>query len=279
MTVYIYGLYDPRNGLLRYIGKAINPKQRLDLHVSESRHGRNTHKNQWVRKLISIGVIPEMRVLETIENSDDKDWQDRERWWIKAARNSGDPITNLDDGGRFGTQKSQETKDKIRAKAVGRKMSADAVDKMKATKAERLTPEVRNRMRLSQLGKRRTPEQKAAHSIALTGRTVSEETRRKIGESNKIALKAYYASLPPKLPKPPKEKYIVSDKTKAKQRAAKLGRKMSPEAYAKCLALAESKKGVSRSPEVRAKMSQAKREGWARKKALQNQTEEAIKSV
>jgi len=87
MTVYIYGLYDPRNGYLRYIGKAINLKVRLALHLSET---KNTHKNQWLAQLKSLRLVPEMRVLETIENSDDLDWQERERWWIKCARESGE---------------------------------------------------------------------------------------------------------------------------------------------------------------------------------------------
>ena len=228
MTVFIYGLYDPRNGYLRYIGKAIDLKARFYLHLSEK---KNSHKNQWIAQLRSFGLLPEMRVLQTIYNSDDTDWQEIERWWIKCAREKGDPITNLDDGGRSGMKKSAETKEKMRLKQLGRIMSPESIAKMKATKAANLTPEVRERISKAQLGKRRTPEQRAAHSIALTGRVVSEETRRKIGEANKISREKYLALHPPKCrqPKIPKARQPISEETKAKQRAAKLGRTLSNE--------------------------------------------------
>jgi len=274
MTVYIYGLYDPRNNNLRYIGKALNLKKRFDLHMREK---RNSYKNQWLNQLKCLGLKPEMRVLETIENSNDIDWQERERWWIQCARETGDPITNLDDGGRNGNCKCQETRQLMRIAAIGRKMLAEAIAKMKATKAARLTPEVRERMRLAQLGKKRTPEQREALSLALKGRVQSEETKRKISEKNtgKIRTQAQrdlaretikrschtpearekhrkaMAGITPsrntiEAARLANKGRVFSEETRAKMRAAKLGRKLSAEHLAK--------------------LSQSQKERWAQRK-------------
>ena len=101
----------------------------------------------------------------------------------------------------------------------------------------------------------------------MTGRIVSEETRRKISEANKISRERYLAANPPKcrLPKVKKERAPISEETREKMRAAKLGRKQTPEAIEAAHA---PLRGRKRSAETRAKMSQAKREGWARRKLL-----------
>jgi len=75
----------------------------------------------------------------------------------------------------------------------GKKMSAEAVAKMKATKAANLTPEVRERIAAAKRGTKQSEETKRKRAMALMGRVVSEETRRKISESNKVSLKVYYA--------------------------------------------------------------------------------------
>lgn len=219
MTVYIYGLYDPRDGALRYIGKTIGLKVRFGLHMSET---RNTHKNQWLRQLRELGLKPEMRVLETIENSNDLDWQDRERWWIASSREAGLPITNLDSGGRNGMRKSPETCARIAASNTGKKMAPESVAKMIATKAANMTPELRQKLSLSNLGRRHSQEVRAARSLALTGRVVSEETRRKIGLANRGT--------------------VMSEETKAKLRAARALQAITPETRAKLSAIFKGRK-------------------------------------
>jgi len=266
MTIYIYGLYDPRNGLLRYVGKTNNIRIR---HSAHTRENGECYKHNWVKSLISLGLRPEIKVLETIENSDDKDWQERERWWIKSSLDSGAPLTNLHSGGRGGFSMHESTKDKIRTKATGRKMSPEAVAKMKSSKAANFTPEVREKYRLAQLGKKQSAETRAKRAATMTGRVVSEKTRFKIGEANKISRERYLAEHPPKCrqPKVKKERAPISEETRMKMRMAKLGRKQSP----KQIEAAHSPlRGRKRSAETRAKMSQAKREGWAQRKLLAN---------
>lgn len=260
MTVFIYGLYDPRNGLLRYIGKTNNLKVRHSAHSTEK--GEN-HKHNWVKALSRLGLRPELRVLETIENSNDEDWQERERLWIASSLANGDALTNLHSGGRGGFTMRDETKEKIRAKAIGRKLSHDAIEKMKATKRERMTPEVRRRLGDAQRGKKQSAETIRKRSEAMKGRTVSEETRRKISESNKLA-----KPRKPKPPRIPKVRAPISEETRAKMRNAALNRTYTPEGMAALRANAKDQTGRKRSPETCAKISEAKRQGWERKKAL-----------
>lgn len=58
---------------------------------------------------------------------------------------------------------------------------------------------------------------------------------------------------------------VASDESRQKMRLAKLGKKQSPEAIEAAHA---PLRGLKRSDEVRRKMSEAKRAGWARHKAL-----------
>jgi hypothetical protein len=140
---------------------------------------------------------------------------------------------------------------------------------MKATKRERMTPELRKRLAEINIGRKQSEETKSRRAESMRGRVVSEETRRKISEANKAALTKYYADKDCKCrkPKPPKEKYVPSEETRAKMRAARLGRKLPESQMLKMRAIAESRKGVKRSKEIRDKIGAARKAAWDAKKA------------
>jgi hypothetical protein len=87
--VCIYGLYG-EDGCLRYIGKANDPKKRLDSHMKAAK-SRKTPLYAWIRR----HGRPEMRVLE----ANCADWREAERRLIAAARMAGERLLNLADGG------------------------------------------------------------------------------------------------------------------------------------------------------------------------------------
>ena len=118
--------------------------------------------------------------MEAIEECTDETWAERERFWIAHFRSVGIPLTNLDSGGNSGKCQSEETKAKIRAANTGRKCSPEQIAKIKASKKANLTPEVRERIRLGQLGKKQSAETKDKRASKLRGRAVSEETRNKL---------------------------------------------------------------------------------------------------
>lgn len=89
----IYGLYDPRDGALRYIGKANDSAKRLKSHFRDSRR-RDTPVYRWFRKLAELGLYPSLKIIETTE-----DWRDAERRLIAEARARKDRLLNVADGG------------------------------------------------------------------------------------------------------------------------------------------------------------------------------------
>lgn len=89
----IYGLIDPRDGSIRYVGKANDPGKRLKGHLRECRR-RNTPVYAWIRKLVGLGMSPGLRVLE----ADCEDWKEAERRIIAEMREGG-RLLNVADGG------------------------------------------------------------------------------------------------------------------------------------------------------------------------------------
>lgn len=92
--VYIYALIDPRDDKIRYIGKSISPERRYEQHLHEKEI--NEGKIGWINGLQMRGMQPEMKILEVAH---EKNWEKRERWWIKRGREFGWPLLNISPGG------------------------------------------------------------------------------------------------------------------------------------------------------------------------------------
>lgn len=90
----IYVICDPRDGEIRYIGKANDPEKRFDGHLRETR--RRTPLYDWIGKLRSEGLIPTMRVLCSAISDN---WQDLERQVIAQGRSAGLRLLNVAEGG------------------------------------------------------------------------------------------------------------------------------------------------------------------------------------
>lgn len=98
MPIYIYGLKCPIAETIRYVGKSINPKKRLRGHLTAAKTGRADHHTaRWIRKLISLGVQPELVILREV--MDGERWQIVEREFIANAELSGWKLTNSTAGG------------------------------------------------------------------------------------------------------------------------------------------------------------------------------------
>jgi hypothetical protein len=69
-TGVIYGLYDPRDDSLRYIGQTVLPLEtRLYGHLAEARHPFFP-KQIWTRELLEMGMRPIIRVIATVPLSE-----------------------------------------------------------------------------------------------------------------------------------------------------------------------------------------------------------------
>ncbi|SRR6266567_1424654 len=62
ITIYI--LIDPRDELVRYVGGAGDPEDRLDQHLSQ--RDKNKGKRLWIDGLAQDGLEPRMEVIETV---------------------------------------------------------------------------------------------------------------------------------------------------------------------------------------------------------------------
>lgn len=124
-----------------------------------------------------------MEILETIENSNDADWQPREVYWINWCRKEGFDLTNLREGGVGGARHSEETINKHRARIFTDEHRKKISDALKGRKPSTKCMEASKR---AHLGKKQPADsiRKRVSSLRATlslhPRTVSDETRAKI---------------------------------------------------------------------------------------------------
>lgn len=177
MNVAIYGLFDPRTGHLRYIGKSVNCRERLARHIREARRGSTVHCKRWIAGILAAGACPEMDVLEVV---DDAAANDAERFWIAAMRLAGAALTNLTDGGdgqSSSYRASAETKRKMSLATKGKKLSPEH---RLAIAAKLGGPELRERKRVLMAERAATGHPAIANFMkGRAGLKNSEEHRRK----------------------------------------------------------------------------------------------------
>ena len=104
--ISIYALIEPIelvrkddyfNGI-RYIGKTNKPLlYRLKEHVYHSNKGEQSHKANWIRKVLCETKIPQIIFLGEVPEG--HDWEEYEKAWIKYFREEGCNLTNMCDGG------------------------------------------------------------------------------------------------------------------------------------------------------------------------------------
>ncbi len=285
--VYIYGLYDPRDYQLRYIGKTEKLRKRLWHHLKDAKAGQKTYKANWMRQLLSEGLEPTIGILmETTEDN----WPEDERTCIAEAVANGANLTNLTEGGEgiIGYGHSEETK---------RKISQSNKDQGKippSWKGRKQSPEhIRKRVEARQEGgnyghseetKGKISQNRKGKNIGNTnslGFKQTEETKRKIAEANKGEKNAFFGRRHSE-----ETKRKISENRKGKNLGntnarGNKGNKLSPERVER---LKEVNTGKTRSEETKQnlrkinlgkkhteeakrKMGEASSKAWARRKA------------
>lgn len=173
-TAYIYGLCDPRNGHLRYIGKSRHWKRRSYEHVCASHLKAKSHKNHWIKGLLAVGEQPEAFVIEEVPA---ERWQDAEQEWIAYFRYIGADLTNSTSGGDGTDELSAEARRRI----------GDSCRGIKRT----FSPEHKAKIAAANKAKAKDPAWllKARENLALIrnhdGHSWSEESRQKASISAK----------------------------------------------------------------------------------------------
>ena len=184
----IYTLSDPRsNGEIRYVGVTHQPPQdRLKTHIYLARTGKTrTHTSYWIGSLLGEGLEPTLRVIDSGVGSG---WEDSEKYWISKYKEQGANLTNHTDGGEgsLGCPCSPETRAKLRASKLGRRLTDDHKEKIsKAGMGRKPTPEIRVKLRLAKLGNNPSPETRAKISSSNKGKSPTPEARAKLSAAGK----------------------------------------------------------------------------------------------
>jgi group I intron endonuclease len=184
---HIYALCDPRDGQVRYIGKADDIDRRYKAHLHEQ---NGTHKRRWIRLLLDVGLAPEIVIIEEV--ADGVSWKERERYWIAKYRADGARLVNMTDGGDdppdiTGIKRSAETLERMRACNIGRKHTPETRQKLSDLKRGKKQPAgFAEKMRAFMTGRKMHSE---AHRAALAERNrqhiYSEAERQHLSEVQK----------------------------------------------------------------------------------------------
>lgn len=94
MNVTIYGLADPRDGRIRYVGRTVNVDARLVAH--QGARTENTAKRSWIAELRRAGLAPTLKQLETCTEESCGTVEQR---WISRFRTAGECLLNVSAGG------------------------------------------------------------------------------------------------------------------------------------------------------------------------------------
>ena len=127
MAIFIYGLADPESKEIRYIGKSERVNQRFKDHLNDK---SKTHKVNWITSLRRRGFVPDLVILEEILGA--VDWQAREIFWIKKAKELGCRLVNSTDGGDGVLNLSGEGKERMLKTWKGRKHKPETLLKLSA---------------------------------------------------------------------------------------------------------------------------------------------------
>lgn len=274
--VYIYGLKCPVAGVVRYVGKSINPQRRLIAHLTGARTGAyKHHTSAWLRKVIAEGLLPELVILEEVQPG--KDWRAVEREWIQRAQSAGWPITNSTAGGEGLDYIDPDAKAayiaNLRAAMKLRASTPEGRAQIANMKAASMTQEVHARRALGMKAAWNDPIKRARMAEALERMRINPSAKAK----RSVTAKAHWAA---------NRDAIVANmwtpEVREKHRAAKkaawtdpetrerLMNRWTPEARAKQaeeLTQRQAKIQAARTPEVRAKQAAALKATWAKRKA------------
>lgn len=218
---FIYALLDPRTAAVRYVGKSVNPRRRLQSHCSAKAVAKQTHTACWLRSLLDVGLSPSLVI---IDGGRGNGHAAAERAWIAEYRRRGAHLTNHSDGGEC--ELSAEFRAKLSASQMGRKMSPEAIEKSAAKRrGKKLGSEARRHMSEARKGYQPSEEHRQKLSEAGKGRTLSPEIREKVAASKRGKPRPDVAAR--------MRGRIMSDEARARIGAANSGRVRSPEHIAK----------------------------------------------
>jgi hypothetical protein len=124
-AIFIYGLKDPRTGLIMYVGETVDPKRRLQSHIWPPAKAKSLPPvSRWVLSLRDDGVAPEMVILEECAASHSRGLEDR---WIANHRKTNPGLLNVPQN-EFGVPRKADA----RRKCIGVHLNDTEFDALNA---------------------------------------------------------------------------------------------------------------------------------------------------
>lgn len=111
---YIYGLFDPRDNKLRYVGLSVNPSRRYREHTNISKIEKGSgYSRNWILSLLNVKMKPFMKIIEVCDDLDVG--IKREVYWIRFFKKKNCDLTNVSLGGNGikGVVVSESDRDRI----------------------------------------------------------------------------------------------------------------------------------------------------------------------
>lgn len=160
----VYGLASTEDRAIRYVGQTLQkPERRRANHLKLARQGASGPRHSWIRKVLADGFDIVVVVLEASAV-----WDVSERRWIAEMRQAGADLVNVSDGGGqyFGYSLTPERKGALSV----------------ASKAKWQDDDYRRKV-LQGHQAYWTDDRRASKAIAVTGSTLQDVHKAKIGES------------------------------------------------------------------------------------------------
>lgn len=266
---YIYKVTNLVNGKI-YIGQSVDPIRRIKQHIdvrskqgyllnyAVKKYGVENFLFEVIRSEIPIEQINEIEIQCIREHN--------------CKRPYGYNLTNGGEGTK-GYAHSQETRKKMSQAQFGKKLSDETKNKLRTFNVgKRLSEEHIHKISTAKIGTQHSEETKK--KISLVKQNMSEDTKKKMSESHKgkpsnmsgkshseeSKRKISIANSNPsedtrkKMSESAKNRYPISEKTRNKLKAARLGKKHSEESKKK---MGQAIKGIRLSDEHRKKLSEA----------------------
>ncbi len=115
-TAIIYSLSDPRDGMIKYVGKTVDAKYRFKSHLWKNKNDR-TQKNFWIQYLLKNNLQPQLEIIDEVP---EQEWQFWEQYWIAQMKEWGFDLKNGDNGGLGFDRFNEAVKSKISKTLTGR---------------------------------------------------------------------------------------------------------------------------------------------------------------
>lgn len=150
----IYGLTDPQDGRVRYVGRSMHGIVRANRHRTKALLKERNAKAEWIKTLLRTGLDYGVVVLEEVPSSEDLSASEIK--WISIMRERHSDLLNMSYGGEahnVGNSMSEEAKEKIRQGNLGQKRSPESCARMsKVRTGEKRTEEVKKRISDAHIG-------------------------------------------------------------------------------------------------------------------------------